>query len=93
MEKINEIFNSEGPMIAIAKQKKSYFLMIKKRNCNEYSYFSLNKELLKLYFNGEITLRELLPSFESFVFIDDYYNDEKNRGMLADGSHDILNNI
>lgn len=93
MKKIKEIFNSEGPLVAITKLNNNYFIMIKKRNCNEYSYFPLKKEVLKLYFNGEITLRELLPSFESFVFIDDYYNDEDNRGMLADNAHDILNNI
>ena len=93
MKTVIEIFNSEGPLVAVAEQNEKFFLMIRKRNCNDYSYFPLNRALLKQYFDGEITLRELLPSYESFIFIDDYYNNGQNEGMIANDVQVILNYI
>ena len=92
MQIVKEIFNSEGPLLAIAKDRNEYYIMIKRWNFNEYAYFPLKKQLLKLYFEGEITVRELLPSYESFIFIDKYYQNV-DQNNIAHSKDDILNSI
>lgn len=89
MELVRDIFNSEGTLLGIARDGNHYFLQIKKRNNNEYAYFPLNRLLLQLYFEGEITLRELLPSYESFELIDTYYQNV-DPGNIRANPEDIL---
>ncbi|MFZ4414377.1 MAG: hypothetical protein ACOYOV_14935 [Bacteroidales bacterium] len=87
-----DILNSEGTIIGIEKIHTNYFLKIKKNDENQYAYFPINKNLLKKYLLGEITLRESLIPLDEFSFIDDYYTSISNE-MKENSVDRILNDI
>jgi|LSQX01.2.fsa_nt_gb hypothetical protein len=75
MKKVVNIANSEGPHLAIAEFGGRLFLMIKQKENNDYSYFPIDFKQLKLFLDGKITVKGLLPSFESFIHIDKHYEE------------------
>ena len=89
---VKQILNSEGILLAIAKEGKKFFLMVKEHRRNEYSYFPLDKDKLISYLNSEITLAEVIPNKDSFSCVHDYYN-ALQRGLLANSKQEILDVI
>jgi len=77
MKIIEEIFNSEGPIIAITEENGNYYLMVKSRRPTKYevAYFPIKRSLLKSYLDNEIPLRDLFPSIDSFECVNDYFKD------------------
>lgn len=82
MKRIVEIANSEGPHLAIAEQNGRLYLMIKQNENNNYSYFPITKEVLVQFLDGKITIREMLPLYDSFIHIDKYYQEIRQSAWI-----------
>ncbi len=87
-----DILNAEGTLISVETINGTPFLKVKNRKHNTYTYFPINKPLFRLYFEGKLTLREIIPDVTSYVFIDKYY-DEIEQGMKENEPEDILHSI
>lgn len=92
MEILIEIANSEGPHLAIAERNGRLYLMIKQNENNDYSFFPVTKERLVQFLDGKITVREMLPSFDSFMHIDKHY-EEIRRSAWIEPKEKILSSI
>jgi hypothetical protein len=92
MKIIVEIANSEGPHLAIAEQNGRFYLMIKQNDNNDCSYFPITTEVLEQFLDGKITVREMLPTHNSFIHIDNYY-EEVRRSAWIEPKEKILNSI
>ncbi|MDX9848271.1 MAG: hypothetical protein RBT74_14910 [Tenuifilaceae bacterium] len=82
MEKIIKIVDSEGPHLAITEKNGRLYLMIKQNENNNYSYFPITKEVLVQFLDGKITVREMLPLYDSFIHIDKYYQEIRQSAWI-----------
>lgn len=92
MEKVKEILNSEGPLLAIARERGKFYLMVKEHARNDYSYFPLDKEKLTSYLAGNIMLAELIPEKNIFSCANEYYTSLPN-GLFAEPREAILGEL
>jgi len=92
MEIVAQILNSEGPLLAICREKRKLYIMVKEHNRNEYSYFPLDKKALNSYLEGNITLAGLIPDKDRYSCVNEHYTSLAN-GLLAESKQAILDKL
>jgi hypothetical protein len=92
MDKVIEILNSEGPLLAISRERGKFYLMVKEHERNVYTYFPLDKEKLISYLSGNILLTELIPEKTIYSCANEYYTSLPN-GLFAKTVEEILREL
>jgi hypothetical protein len=82
MRKFVDIANSEGHHLAIAEKGERLYLVVKMKRNNDCAYFPITKEQIEQFLDGKITVREMLPSYDSFIHIDKYYEEIRNSAWI-----------
>jgi hypothetical protein len=92
MKKIIDIANSEGHHLAVAKKGEQLYLIVKMKESNDCAYFPITMDKLEQFLDGKITVREMLPPYDSFIHIDKHY-EEIRRSAWIEPKEKILSSI
>jgi hypothetical protein len=105
LKKVDDILNSEGTILGLYKQKNgNLFLSSYLKDGSGDVFYSTDKEILKKYFNAEMTLKQVYLESDDFLvsrkfrsetatFLKDDFNDRIQCGdsLFSELSRDMRN--